>query len=103
MNFSMKTRSSPNEGLAPPLGRFDLCSQGGDRAGIGSDEDDAGLGKRARKSLALGQEAVAGMHRLCAGLAAGLDNLLHDEIALGRSRRSDQDGLIGHFDMERVA
>jgi hypothetical protein len=34
--------------------------------------------------LALGQEAVAGMHRLGAGLAAGLDDLVDAQIALGR-------------------
>ena len=61
------------------------------------------LGKRARKRLALGQEAVAGMHGLCAGLAAGLDDLVDQQIALGGRRRADQHGVIGHFDMERIA
>ena len=59
--------------------------------------------QRPRKRLALGQEAVAGMHRLGAGLAAGLDDLVDQQIALGRGRRPDQDRLIGHFDMQRVA
>ena len=71
--------------------------------GVGPDEDDAGLGQRARKGLALGQEAVAGMHRLGAGLAAGLDDLVDHQIAFGGGRRPDQNGLVGHFDMERVA
>jgi hypothetical protein len=35
------------------------------------------------KRLALGQEAVAGMHRLAPGLAAGLDDLVDQQIALG--------------------
>ena len=59
--------------------------------------------QRARKGLALGQEAVAGMHGLGAGLAAGLDDLLDHQIAFGGGRRPDQDGLVGHFDMQRVA
>ena len=43
------------------------------------------------------------MHRLRAGLAAGLDDLLHHQIAFGGGRRPDQNGVIGHFDVERVA
>ena len=82
---------------------FDLVAHRGDGAGIGADEDDAGRFERPRKGFAFGQEPVAGMHRLGAGLAAGLDDLLHHEVAFGRRRRPDQDGVIGHFDMERVA
>ena len=58
--------------------------------------------ERARKGFAFGQEPVAGMHRFGAGLAAGLDDLLHHEVAVGRRRRPDQDGIVGHFDVERV-
>jgi len=58
--------------------------------GLGADEDDPGLGQRARKGFALGQESIAGMHRLSAGLAAGLDDLLHHQIAFGRCRGPDQ-------------
>ena len=90
-------------GLRGGLLGFDLVAHRGDRAGIGPDEDDAGLCQRARKGLALGQEAVAGMHRLGAGLAAGLDDLVDRQIAFGGGRRPDQNGLVGHFDMERVA
>ena len=61
------------------------------------------FGERPRKGLALGQEAVAGMHRLGAGLAAGVDDLVDHEIAFGRRRRPDQDRLVGHFDVQRVA
>ena len=96
-------RHGRDVGLGGRLLGFDLVAHRGDRAGIGTDEDDAGLGQRARKGFALRQEAVAGMHRLGAGLAAGLDDLLDHQIALGRRRRSDQHGLIGHFDMQRVA
>ena len=42
------------------------------------------------------------MHGLRAGLAAGLDDLLDLQIAFGGGRRADQNGLVGHFDMERV-
>src|SRR5437868_2673895 len=43
------------------------------------------------------------MHGLRAGLAAGLHDLVHHEIAFGSRRRSDQNGLIGHLHVERVA
>ena len=42
------------------------------------------------------------MHRLGAGLAAGLDDLLHHQIAFGRRGRPDQNRLVGHFDVERI-
>ncbi len=96
-------RHGRDVGLGGGLLGFDLVAHRGDRARIGADEDDAGLGQRARKGLALGQEAVAGMHGLGAGLAAGLDDLVDHQIAFGGRRRPDQNGLIGHFDMERVA
>ena len=70
--------------------------------GIGADEDDAGLRERPWEGLALGQEAVARMHRLGAALLAGVDDLVDDEIALGSGRRSDRNGLVGHFDVKRI-
>ena len=82
---------------------LDLVAHGGDRLGIGSDEDDAGPRQRLGKSLALGEKAVAGMHRLGAGAFAGVDDLVDDQIAFGRRRRTDGHGLVGHFDVQRVA
>src|SRR5258705_12362740 len=82
---------------------FDLVAHRGDRAGVGSDEHDAGLAHRARKGFAFRQEAIAGMHSLGARLAAGLDDLFHREGAFGRGRRSDQNRVIGHFDVECIA
>ncbi len=90
-------------GLRGCLLGFDLVAHSGDSARVGSDKDDTGLAQHARECFALGQEAVARMHGLRAGLAAGLDDLLHHEIAFGRGRRPDQNRLIGHFDVECVA
>ena len=56
--------------------RLDLVAHRGDGAGVGPDEDDARGLQRLRKGLALGEEAVAGMHGLGAGPLAGLDDLL---------------------------
>ena len=98
-----EARHGRDIGLGRRLFGLDLVAHRGDGARVGSDEDDAGLRERAGKGFALGQEAVAGMHGLRPGLAACLNDLLHHEIAFGRSRRSDQDGVIGHLDVERVA
>ena len=43
---------------------LDLVAHGGDRLGVGADEDDAGLLQRLGEGLALGEKAVARMHRL---------------------------------------
>ena len=59
------------------LGR-DLVAHGGDRPGIGTDEDDAGRGQRLGESRPLGQEAVARMHGLRPARLAGRDDLLDE-------------------------
>ena len=69
---------------------------------IGADEDDAGLGERLREGRALGEEAVARMHRLGARLLAGRDDLVDREIGLRRRGRADGDRLVGHLDVQRV-
>ena len=61
------------------------------------------LAERDRERLALGQEAVARMHRLGAGLPAGGDDLVDQQIALRRGRRADMHGLVRHLDVQRVA
>ncbi len=81
---------------------FDLVAHRGDGARIGSNENDSGFRQRARKGLALGQEPIARMHGLGAGLAAGLDDPVDQQITFGCRRRPDQNGVIGHFDVERV-
>ena len=96
-------RNGGDLGLRGRLLALDLVAHGVDRLGIGADEDDAGLRQRLGKGLALGQKAVARMHRLGAGLLAGVDDLVDDEIGLGGGRRADRHGLVGHFDVQRVA
>ena len=89
--------------LCGGLLRFDLVAHRRDRVRIGPDEDDSGLLQRARKRLALGQEAIAGMHGLGAGALAGIHDPVDQQVAFGGRRRPDRDRLIGHLDMERVA
>ncbi len=59
--------------------------------------------QRLREGLALGQEAVARMHRLGAGLFASGDDLVDEQVAFGRGGRADVHRLVGHLDMQRVA
>jgi hypothetical protein len=65
---------------------FDLVAHGGDGVRVRPDERDAGRFERARERLALGEEAVARMHRLRAGRLAGRQDLLDDQIAFGLPR-----------------
>ena len=82
--------------------RLDLVAHRLDRANIGTDENDVRLGERIGEGGALGQKAIAGMHRLGAGFLTGGDDLIDQQIRLGGGRRAEMDGLVRHFDMQRV-
>ena len=43
------------------------------------------------------------MHRVGAGLPAGVEDMVDDEVGGRSRRRADIDRLVGHFDMQRVA
>jgi hypothetical protein len=81
---------------------LDLVAHRRNGFGIRADENDAGFGQRQRKGLAFGEKAIPRMHGLGAGLLAGLDDLLDDEIALGCRRRADRNRLVRHRDVQRV-
>ncbi len=82
---------------------FDLVAHRRDGFGIGPDEDNAGIRQRGCEGFAFGEEPVTRMHRLGAGCLAGGDNLVDHQIALRGRRRTDQDGLVSHLDMQRIA
>ena len=90
-------------GLGHDLARPGLRAHRFDRLRRRADEDDAGLGAGAGEVGVLGEEAVAGMDRLGAGLLRGLDDLGDVEVALGRHRRADQEGLVGLAHVRGVA
>ena len=83
--------------------RFDLVAHGRDGARVGPDEDDARRDERFGKGRSLGEKAVAWMHRLGAGLLAGLDDALDRKIAFRGRRGADRHRLIGHLDVQGVA
>ena len=68
-----------------------------------ADEDEVVVDARLDEGGVLGEEAVAGMHRLAAGRDRGRDDRRDAQVALGRRRRADVHGLIGQPDVQRVA
>ncbi len=82
---------------------FDFVAHGANRLRVRPDEDDASLGECLGEGFTLREKPVAGMHRFSAGRFAGVDDPVDDEIALRRRRRANQDRLIGHFDVKRIA
>ncbi len=81
---------------------FDLVAHRFDGAHIRADEGDVRFLQRLGERRALGQKAVARMHRFGAGLFAGFDDFIDDEIGLRRGRRTDVHCLVSHFDVECV-
>ena len=89
-------------GLFGQFLRFDLVAHRCDRLGRGADEGDFVVAQQLGETLALGQEAVAGMHGLGAGLLAGLEDEVGLQITFAGRRRPKIDGLIGQPDMRRA-
>ena len=70
------------DAILSPMAAIDAC--------FGADEDDAlVLDSACANSCVLGQEAVARMDRLGAGLLAGRDDLVDQQVGLRRRRRAD--------------
>jgi hypothetical protein len=68
-----------------------------------ADEGDALLFQRLGEERVFGQEAVARMDGVGAGLADGVENVVDDDVGLGGRRGADMDGLVGLAHMQRVA
>jgi hypothetical protein len=94
-----------------------------DRVVARADEDDAVLVERVDEPELLGEEAVAGVHGLRAGLLARVHDVVHVQVALARGGRAlgttqtsqiwqavrrgkqvpyDADGLVGELDVLAV-
>ena len=68
-----------------------------------ADENEAGLLDRAHEVGVLGEEAVAGVDGLGAGLLPDGDDLVDVEVALRRGGLADVVGFVGQLHVERVA
>ena len=82
--------------------RFDLVAHRRDRVRRRPDEGDPRRGERLDEARALGQEAIARMHRLGPRRLARIDDQLGLEIGLRRRRRPDPHALVGHPHMRRA-
>ncbi len=87
------------------LGQFlggDFIPHAVDGMDIGGDENNFFPRECFSEGSVLGQKAIAGMDRFGAGVLAGLDNTIHDQIALGRRWWADEHGFVRHLHMERI-
>ena len=68
----------------------------------GPDPDEAGVDDGAREVGVLGEEAVAGVHRVGAGPAGDREQLLDDEVGLGARGAVERVRLVGQHDVPGV-
>ena len=95
-------RDERGVGLRGDVPRLDLVAQGVDGAGPGADPDEAGVDDGLGEAGVLGEEAVTGVDRVRARLLRDVDQLLLDEVALGRGRATQRIRLISDLDVQRV-
>src|SRR6185312_299950 len=98
-----RARDDRDAGGLHDLARPRLRAHLFDRLGRRADPGDAGLSAGAGEVGVLGEEAVAGVDCLGAGILGGRDDLLDVEVALSRDRGADQEGLVGGAHMRGVA
>ena len=98
----LEPRHHRNSGVRRQAPRRDLVAQRRHHVGRRSDENHPGLGDGAGELGPLGEEAIAGMNRVGAGGASGLDDRGDIEIARGRFGRTDEARLVGCRDMSGV-
>ncbi len=81
-NRIVYTRNAIHARRARQLLRFDLVTHGGNRVVLGADEHNALFLHPLGKGRVLAQKPVARMHRLRAGLFAGRNDFVGQQIAL---------------------
>ena len=99
---AVASRHAGKSGLGRRLSGADLVAHHPDVLRKRSDERDAVLVDDLRKGGVLGQEPVAGMHRVGVGEVAGGDDRGHVEVALARVGRTDAHALVRESHMHRV-
>ena len=82
--------------------RFDLITHGNHGTGRRTDQGDLVAGQLAGKGGVLGQESISRVNGSRLGLFGGIDDGIHHQIALSGRRRSDANGLVGHFHMQGI-
>ena len=79
-----------------------LVAEGVDGRGRGADPDEAGVEDRLGEARVLGEEAVAGVHRVRARLLGDRDDLLDVEVGVRGSGAVEAVRLVGQPHEERV-
>ena len=85
--------------IARELLGFDLVTHRSDGIGGRANEGDAGVLAGQRKALALGQEAIARVDRIGAGVLGRLNDLVRQQIGLRSGRRAEMNRLVRQLDM----
>ena len=85
------------------LPRGGLAAHQRDRFGRRPDEGQPGVAARGGEVLVLGEEAVAGMHRVGARLPRGVDDRVDAQVALARRVRPDRPRLVRQPHVQRRA
>ena len=80
----------------------DLVTQVADRLRRGTDPDQPGVDHGLREIGVLGEEAVAGVDRVRAGLGGGVEDLVEHQVRLGRGLTAQGEGLVGELDERRI-
>ena len=89
-------------GLRRDVARLDLVAEGVDRLGAGADPDEARVDHGLGEGRVLGEEAVAGVDGVGAGLAGDVEQLLLDEVALAGGRAPEGVRLVGDLDVQGI-
>ena len=77
------------------VARGDLVAEVADRLRAGADPDQPGVEHRLGEVGVLGEESVAGVDRVGAGLLGRVEDLFEVEVGLGRRLAAECEGLVG--------
>ena len=92
--------ASGHRGLGPlgDVARGDLVAEIADRLRGRADPDQSGVDDRLREVGVLREEAVAGVDRIGTRLLRGVENLVEDQVRLGRRLAAEGERLVGELD-----
>ena len=90
-------------GAGGDVARLDLVAEGVDGLGGGADPGQPGVDHGLRERGVLGEEAVAGVDRVGAGLAGDVEQLVLHQVGVAGGRAAERVGLVGDLDVQRVA
>ena len=93
-----RSREHRDAGALHPIARLGLRAHCRDRVGRRPDPGQSGIDDGLRKGCILGQEAVAGVNGIGAGLEGGRDHSLTSKVGLGRARPAERDGNVSLAD-----